>query len=189
MDQVDASPLMDWNSVKGTVLGTWLKNRLLQLIESGTKLTSGHIDDLLHEALDKGSPELSSQADSLMQHKGVSRRAGSRVQIEPLTWNQDSIGSSKVIWNEEEWTRYDFGDTLATDGKLSQLLTDGPDLDPMETHQCLVIHAAAGWLYHKHKQLPSLDSVHQKAQEFRLSLARSAYECKEVLGPLPDQLT
>jgi len=188
MEQVDSFGLLDWGDLKSTLLGTWLKNRLLQLMEANTVVNRSHVDDLLQEAVEKGSPELAAQADSLLAHQRVPRKAGGRVEIPELEWNE-GVGQGPVIWNSQSWTRLDFGDTLEVHQSLKDLLADPQNVDPNESHQCLPIHVAAGLLLHQQKQIPSMDAVHRKAQELRISLAAQAAEALTVLGPLPDELT
>ena len=183
MGEVDQAKLADGY---GGLLGTYLKNGLLQLKKSDPRraLSTTDVRGILEEARAKGGPELSTAADEALQGASA-QRAGYSANVGHLTktiW-AEGVGHASLSWKGGTWDVYDFGDQLLPQGSWPEtLLSKRADEEAPEIRQCLLLHCAAGLVMKRQERLPTLPEVHRVANELRAELTAQAAEASRHLG-------
>ena len=146
------------------------------------------LEDVLRDAADLGDEELSTMAETALDHLGPpdppDRKSGATpVEIGLTDWSRGFPGVAMVSWHGEEWRALDFGDKLPLGPELCEQFRK--PADTLETRQCLLTSVATAVLHAQDGHLPAHGQVLSAAQILRTSHWWSATEAAVALGDCP----
>ena len=165
---------------------TYVHTRLAEARLGHQALT---LEDVLRDASDLGGEELSTMAETVLDHLGLldptpDRKSGAApVEVGLTDWSRGFLGVAMVSWHGEEWRALDYGYKLPLGPEPCEQFRK--PADTLETRQCLLKSVAAAGLHAQDGQLLAHGQVLSAAQTLRTSHWWFATEAAVALGDCP----
>ena len=167
-------------------LACYLRNRLLH---TPGRPGPEDVQRALGDAVQRGAPELSVEAEAYLARVGDSRV--DRATVSKTVWHAglDAPGYAELAWRAHSWDVYDFGDSLAVPEELSGKLEPLTEPhSPLEPRQCLLLRVAAACLWARAGAVPSWQEARAAAALLRTELHSQAVVAAEALSFEPGSM-